>query len=124
MPKNQPKNEAAGVGSTPFKQALIRHVTNFMTVEELRDLNGLIVRILNRKNTAENMMKGMKFSEGQMVEWESRKSGMKQVGKITRINRVTATVAVKDSLGIVSWKVPFSMLSVAKAWLASQEHVE
>lgn len=97
-----------------------RHISHSMIEEELNELNMLVVRVLNAKRQANNRLFSLKFSEGMMVEWVSRKTGLTIVGKITRTNKVTAEVAVRDILGVVSWKVPFSMLKKAETYLARQ----
>ena len=77
-----------------------------MTIEELKELNGVVVELVKSKRRVEASIKKATLRVGDKVCWTGRKGY--QEGTLKKINRTRCEVQI----GFSTWTVPISMLSV------------
>jgi len=92
----------------------LKELLKVTDLEILKDANKRIVRRINDLLDIEAVRAKANFSEGDLVEWESKKRGVIIQGRIERINRKSATLAVIDR-PLERWKVCLTLLKKVEA---------
>jgi uncharacterized protein YkvS len=84
------------------KQKVVRYLMNIDTVEEIRELWDVL------RNRMDSLQRNAaySFNVGDLVEFNSRRTGSKVVGVVKKVNRKTILVKSQD----VIWKVTSSLL--------------
>jgi hypothetical protein len=85
---------------------------NQMSLEELRNLNSLVVEVINSKRAMEAFEKKQELRVGMNVKVNHPKLMGKQL-RVEKVNRTKASLKVLSG-GFGSYNVPLSMIEIVK----------
>ena len=87
--------------------AEIYDALEYLTVDELRNLNEAVIHTVKAKRQQQASIKKLSLSVGDKVEWTGKNGHT--TGTIIKINRTRCKVKQADSF--TTWTIPINMLS-------------